>query len=266
MQERYCSRKGCGKARFPTQELEQCSEPACCARSLITCPAASSPLWRVRQELKSSQPHSHNVHAALPSKQADLAQAQFGAEIEQCNRHLMLQPGSCPHLHGLFCKAWVAIQRSSQRAECTAKGKYCGDCGHLLLQPGGCPRSYLGLLLSSLCLAVSLLFAPLQLRDHIHNDLQQPCRAVLVSNEGWPSWADGRHTDLRRAADSGQACPRPTGTPATLCSGQASGVSQQGVPVEATHQLSLIRLRRRHHDFAVSNSLGRCVHKVLPPL
>ena len=117
---RYCSFKGYGKARGPmwcsTQILKQCSERACCTRSLITCPAASSPCGG---EHMSSHLHSPTAMMGMllySPNQLTCPHSKL-VQSEQCSRHLVLQPGSCPHYHGLFCNSWIVTQICSQRQE-----------------------------------------------------------------------------------------------------------------------------------------------------
>ena len=122
---------------------------------------------------------------------------------------------------------WPLLQLLDRNTNMQPKARTSDDCGHLLLQPCGCPRGYLGLLLSSLCLAVGLLLAPLQLRKHIHNDLQKPCRQCWSASHVDPAEQVGgtlicgeQQTQPEAAQD------RPTHSQNTAAGRQAASASR----------------------------------------
>ena len=95
-------------------------------------------------------------------------------------------PPAWPLLHLLGGASLDAAKGENEQPKARTSG-VSDDCEHLLLQPGSCPRSYLSLLLRSLCLAMGLLLAPLQLRKHIHNDLQQSCKQCWLTSQVGPA-------------------------------------------------------------------------------
>ena len=178
--------------RFPNQRLQQCSKRACCTGSLTTCPAASSLCGASHISCKPLQPYSHDTHAAVQSKRLNLSQAYHGAESSAA--------GTCccsltavPTIMASFAAPRSSYNNKAKGRSEQLKARTSDDRGHLLLQPGGCARGYLSLLLSSFCLAVGLLLAPLQLREHIHNDLQQPCRQSWSASHVGPAGQVAAH-------------------------------------------------------------------------